>query len=73
MMGEDDMFRLFYDANLRRINKKKFSVNLRELFEKYDFLSVDLQDNIYGIKGDQRVFLRNETDAYSIANDLIEN
>jgi len=71
LMGEADMLRLFYDEYWRKINNKKFSTNLNELFKKYDYISVDIHDNIYGVKNNNKEFLRNEDRAYSIANTLL--
>jgi len=70
LMGEDDMFRLFF-YELPSGKKKKFSERLDELYKKYDFLSVDINNNIYGVTKDKKVLLNNEYDAYFIANDLI--
>lgn len=72
LMGGTDMFRLFYDDNLRRINKKKFKDNLSELFKQYEYICVDIHDNIYGVKNNKKEFLKKEDEAYSTANDLIE-
>lgn len=71
LMGEDDMFRLFFDELLMG-TKKKFSTRLSELYKKYDYLSVDISDNIFGVKNGKKELLNNQSGAYSTANDLIE-
>jgi len=71
LMGEDDMFRLFFDE-LRTGKRKKFSERIDELYKKYDYLSVDINDNIYGVNNGKKDLLHNEPEAYSIANDLID-
>jgi recombinational DNA repair protein RecT len=65
------MLNLFEDENYNKINNKSFKANLKELFKKYDYLSVDIDNNIYGIKKDIKELIKNDPEAYSTANDLI--
>jgi hypothetical protein len=66
-----DLLNLFYDENCEKINNKSFKANVNELFKKYEYLSVDIDNNIYGIKKEIKELIKNEPRAYSTANDLL--
>jgi len=71
LMYDTDLLQLFYDENREKINNKSFKANVSELFKKYEYLSVDIDNNIYGIKKEIKELIKNEPRAYSMASDLL--
>jgi hypothetical protein len=70
LFDEFDQFGFFYDADgfPTPDAHQKFEPSVAELFTKYDYISVDPQDDIYGVKGGERKLLRrNAPEAYAIA------
>jgi hypothetical protein len=70
LFDEFDQFGFFYDADgfPTPDAHQKFGPNVADLFSKYDYIRVDAQDDIYGVKGGERKLLwRNAIDAYAIA------
>jgi len=70
LMYDTDLLHLFYDENWEKINNKSFKANVNELFKKYDYLSVDIDNNIFGIKKGMKELIKNEPRAYSMVSNL---
>jgi hypothetical protein len=73
LFNDDDQFGFFYDDDGYPAADayKYYATNVADLFKKYEYISIDAQDNIYGIIRDRReLLMKNVTEAYSIANEV---
>jgi len=75
LFDQDDQFGFFYDDDgyPTKDAEIKFESNIDELYQKYDYISVDAQDNIYGVKnGKKELLMENVIEAYDIATEVKE-
>jgi hypothetical protein len=75
LFDQGDQFGFFYDEDgwPKENADDEFDSNVEELFKKYDSISIDKQDNIYGLKGGKKVTeLRDVPEAYDIAREIKE-
>jgi hypothetical protein len=73
LFNDDDQFGFFFDDDGYPVADafKYFASNVADLYKKYEYISVDAQDNIYGIVGDKKeLLMKNVTEAYSIAHEV---
>jgi hypothetical protein len=73
LFNDDDQFGFFYDDDgyPAKDASEKFNDNVAELFKKYQYISVDAQDNIYGvINGKKELMFKDVFEAYEIANEV---
>ncbi len=73
LFNQDDQFGFFYDEDGWPTENadNEFDSNVDALFEKYEYIVVDFQDNIYGIKnGDRKIEMSNVMEAYDIAREV---
>ena len=75
LFDQDDQFGFFYDSDgwpTKNANAE-FDSNVEALYEKYDYIVVDFEDNIYGIKnGDKKTEMLDVMEAYDIAREVKE-
>lgn len=74
LFNQDDQFGFFYDEDgfPSKDAEIKFTSNVAALYKKYDYISIDSQDNIYGIaKGEKELLMENAIEAYEIAEEVI--
>ena len=64
LFNDDDQFQIFSDDEGFPTGKD-FDVDVKELFERFDYICVDSNDNIYGEK-------KGKKEAYSIALEITE-
>ena len=75
LFNEDDQFGFFFDEDGYPTDdaEMRFDSNVDELFEKFTAISIDSEDNIYGVKdGSKELLMENATEAYDIANEVKE-
>lgn len=75
LFNQDDQFGFFYDEDgwPEEGAALKFDSNVDELYKKYDYLSIDNQDDIYGLKdGKKEVIMEGVIEAYDIAREVKE-
>jgi len=75
LFDQDDQIGFFYDEDgwPTKDAEIKFDSNVNELYQKYDYIRVDNQDNIYGIKnGEKELIMENVMEAYGIAREVKE-
>jgi len=75
LFNQDDQFGFFYDEDgyPTKDAEIKFDPNVDELYEKFDYISVDFQDNIYGVKnGVKELLMESVIEAYDIATEVKE-
>lgn len=75
LFDQDDQFGFFYDSEgYPTANAdKEFPSKVATLYQEYDYISVDAQDNIYGSKGGvKKLLYRYVTEAYDIAAEVKE-
>ena len=73
LFDQDDQFGFFYneDGWPTENASNEFESNVEELFEKYEYIVVDFQDNIYGLKdGKKELEMSNVMEAYDIAREV---
>jgi hypothetical protein len=73
LFNDDDQFGFFYDDHgyPAKDASDKFLDHVADLFKKYQYISIDAQDNIYGVINDKKVLLFKEVfEAYDIANEV---
>jgi hypothetical protein len=73
LFNEYDQFGFFYndDGYPTLDSREKFASNVSTLFKKYLYISVDYQDNIYGINdGVKDLLMKYATEAYEIATEV---
>lgn len=75
LFNEYDQFGFFYDEDGYPTDdaEMKFDSNVDELFEKFTSISIDTEDNIYGVKdGSNELLMENASEAYDIAKEVKE-
>ena len=75
LFNQDDQFGFFYDEDgwPTKDANDEFDSNVDSLYEKYEYLAVDSQDNIYGFKnGKKEIEMRGVMEAYDIAREVKE-
>jgi hypothetical protein len=73
LFNQDDQFGFFYDDDgyPTKDADSKFESNVAELFKKYEYISVDAHDNVYGVKdGNKEMLMANVMEAFEIANEV---
>lgn len=73
LFNDDDQFGFFYndDGYPAKDATKNFKSNVADLYKKYQYISVDAQDNIYGvINGKKELMFKDVIEAYEIANEV---
>ncbi len=73
LFDQDDQFGFFYDEDGWPTENadNEFDSNVDALFEKYEYIIVDFQDNIYGLKnGKKETEMSNVMEAYDIAREV---
>jgi len=75
LFDQDDQFGFFYDEDgwPRDNADDTFDTDVEELYQKYDYISVDITDNIYGIKnGKKELIMEGVIEAHDIAREVKE-
>ncbi len=75
LFDQDDQFGFFYnkDGWPTENAEDEFDSNVDDLYEKYDYIVVDFQDNIYGLKnGKKELEMSDVMEAYDIAIEVKE-
>jgi len=75
LFNEDDQFGFFCDQDgfPTEDAEMKFDSNVDELFEKFTSISIDVEDNIYGLKdGLKELLMENATEAFDIGKEVKE-
>jgi len=75
LFDQDDQFGFFYDEDgwPKENAAGEFDSNVDNLYKKYEYIVVDSQDNIYGIKnGKKELEMGNVMEAYDIAREVKE-
>ena len=70
LFDQDDQIGFFYDEDgwPKEDAEINFESDVDELYEKYDCICVDSQDNIYGVKNQKKeLIMENVMEAYEIA------
>lgn len=73
LFDQDDQFGFFYDDDgwPRSDADVTFESDIEQLYERYDYVVVDEQDNIYGEKkGKKELLMEMVIEAYSIAEEV---
>jgi len=73
LFDQDDQFGFFYneDGWPTENASDEFESNVDELFKKYEYIVVDFQDNIYGLKdGKKELEMSDVMEAYDIAREV---
>ena len=73
LFNQDDQFGFFYDDDGYPTSDAtlKFMDNVSELYKKYIYISVDVQDNIYGVNnGLKDLMMQDVFQAYEIAQEV---
>jgi hypothetical protein len=75
LFDQYDQIGFFYDDNgFPMVDADiTFNSDVDGLYQQYDYIIVDDQDNIYGLKGDDReLMMENVIEAYDIAREVKE-
>jgi hypothetical protein len=75
LFDQDDQFGFFYneDGWPTKNASIEFDSNVEALYEKYDYIVVDFQDNIYGLKNGKKILeMSNVMEACDIAREVKE-
>ena len=75
LFDQDDQFGFFYDEDGWPTENAddEFDSNVDALYEKYDHIVVDFQDNIYGLKnGKKELEMSGVIEAFDIAREVKE-
>lgn len=75
LFDQDDQIGFFYDEDGYPTDDAEinFESNVADLYKKYDYISVDSQDNIYGLKnGEKELIMEDVIEAYDIAREVKE-
>lgn len=76
LFNQDDQFGFFYDEYGWPTEKadEEFDSNVADLYKKYDYIVVDFQDNIYGLKNEKKELEMSDVmEAYDIAREVKED
>ena len=75
LFDQDDQFGFFYDEDgwPRDNANDTFDTDVEGLYQKYDYISVDINDNIYGVKnGKNELLMEAVIEAHDIAREVKE-
>jgi hypothetical protein len=75
LFDQDDQFGFFYDEDgwPRDNADDTFDTDVEDLYQKYDYISVDINDNIYGVKnGKKELLMEAVIEAHDIAREVKE-
>lgn len=75
LFDQDDQFGFFYnqDGWPTKNAVREFDSNVEALYEKYEYIVVDFQDNVYGLKnGEKELEMSDVMEAYDIAREVKE-
>lgn len=75
LFDQDDQFGFFYteDGFPTENADEEFDSNVDELFKKYEYIVIDSQDNIFGLKnGVKELEMSYSTEAYDIAREVTQ-
>jgi hypothetical protein len=75
LFDQDDQFGFFYDEDgwPRDNANDTFDTDVEGLYQKYDYISVDINDNIYGVKnGKKELLMEAVIEAHDIAREVKE-
>lgn len=75
LFDQDDQIGFFYDEDgwPRADSNYTFDSDVEDLYQKYDYISVDINDNIYGIKNEKKeLIMEGVIEAYDIAREVKE-
>jgi len=75
LFDQDDQFGFFYneDGWPTKNASIEFDSNVEALYKKYEYIVVDFQDNIYGLKsGKKELEMSDVMEAYDIAREVKE-
>ena len=70
LFNQDDQFGFFYDEDgfPKKDAIDTFDSDVNELYSNYDYISVDADDNIFGVKkGKKELLMRDVIQAFEIA------
>lgn len=73
LFDQDDQFGFFYDDfGFPRDNANEtFDSDVDDLYKKYDYISIDNKDNVFGLKdGEKELFIEDVIGAYDIAREI---
>ena len=73
LFDQGDQFGFFYDEDgwPSENAASEFNSNVDALYEKYEYITVDPQDNVHGIKnGGKQLEMGNAMEAYDIAREV---
>ena len=73
LFDQDDQFGFFYDDfGFPRDNAgETFDSDVDDLYKKYDYISIDNKDNVFGLKdGEKELFIEDVIGAYDIAREI---
>lgn len=73
LFDQDDQFGFFYDDyGFPRDNAREtFDSDVDDLYKKYDYISIDNKDNVFGLKnGEKELFIEDVIGAYDIAREI---
>jgi hypothetical protein len=75
LFNQDDQFGFFYDEDgyPKEDAEESFESDIDALYKKYAYISVDSDDNIYGINtGKKELLMEYAPEAYDIAKEVKE-
>ena len=75
LFDQDDQFGFFYDEEGWPTDNatSEFDSKVEEIYEKYEYIVVDYQDNIYGFRnGKKEIEMSGAMEAYDIAREVKE-
>jgi len=75
LFDQDDQFGFFYDEDGWPTENadEEFDSNVDSLYEKYEYIVVDFQDNIYGLKnGKKELEMSGVIESFDIAREVKE-
>ncbi|MBD3231396.1 hypothetical protein GF322_01905 [Candidatus Dependentiae bacterium] len=75
LFDQDDQFGFFYDEDgwPRKDGHITFDADVEELYQKYDYISVDINDSIYGVKKEKKeLIMEGVIEAHDIAREVKE-
>jgi hypothetical protein len=75
LFNQDDQFGFFYDEDGWPTENAddEFDSNVDNLYEKYEYIVVDSQDNIYGLKNGKKILEMSDViEAFDIAREVTE-
>jgi len=70
LFNQDDQFGFFYDEDgfPTDDSDEQFEPNIDDLYKKYEYISIDIQDSIFGVKNEKKeLIMEDAIEAYDIA------